>query len=284
MDYYERTQKAIDFIEENLHKNISLMQIAEEACCSLAHLYRIFPAMVGNTVMEYVRNRRLSLAAHDLIKTEKKIIEIAFDCHFESHESFTRAFRRRYGINPSRYRRQNKEVSFYEKVDVYALKSKQLEGDFVMEPRIVVKNQFKIVGMEIVTTISDNVENYVIPKFWQDIFVPRMKEIKGIVGNYAIAYEEFRPNVAEDGIYHLAAMEVSEFEDIPEGMITKIIPASKYAVFTTHNESEDCLEENHKTCNYIFGTWIPNTEYEIDDYSVEFYYAEKTEHYIPIKQ
>ncbi len=100
--------RAIEYIEQNLREAITMAQIAEAACYSLYHFCRMFNSITHYTPYEYLMRRRLSEAARDLVDTDKKIIEIAFDYEFNSPETFTRAFKRMFGVQPRQWRKQGR--------------------------------------------------------------------------------------------------------------------------------------------------------------------------------
>lgn len=109
MDYFERIRCAIDFTEANLGEEITLADLAGRAYFSVYHFHRVFQGVAGETVMEYVRKRRLTEAARDLIRTRRKIIDIALGYGFGSPETFTRTFRKAYGLTPGVYREKRQE-------------------------------------------------------------------------------------------------------------------------------------------------------------------------------
>jgi len=117
LNYYERIQKSIDYIESNIENLIDLNEAAREAFMSLSDFYRMFFALVGHSVKEYIRLRRISLAASDLINSKDNIIDIAVKYGFYSRDSFTRAFKRVTGLLPSEYRRQHSRF-IYEGVNI----------------------------------------------------------------------------------------------------------------------------------------------------------------------
>lgn len=88
-------------MEAHLTSEIRIPEIADQAIMSVANFYRYFSALTGFTFKEYLRKRRLSFALYQLQSTNKKILDIALDICFESHESFTRAFKEEFGLNPS---------------------------------------------------------------------------------------------------------------------------------------------------------------------------------------
>jgi AraC family transcriptional regulator len=116
MNYYERIQRSIDFIESNLENDIKIEDAARQAFMASSSYYRMFFALTGRGVKEYIRNRRISKAARE-IKTGGSILDIALKYGFASHESFTRAFRRAVGVTPSAFKRSDKQYSF-ERVSV----------------------------------------------------------------------------------------------------------------------------------------------------------------------
>lgn len=117
MKYEWVIQKTIEWIESHLHEQISANDIDEVSGFSKYHFHRVFQTSVGMSVSEYIRMRRLANAASILLNTDERIIDIAFYYQFESQESFTRAFKKLYGLPPGQYRkvmgtmRKNKEES-----------------------------------------------------------------------------------------------------------------------------------------------------------------------------
>ena len=95
----------IRFIEENLQKNLTVQQMADEAGYSLYHFCRIFSKGTYHTPYDYLLRRRLTKAAKEVISTDRKILEIALAYQFESHEGFTRAFQRMYKLSPMQARK-----------------------------------------------------------------------------------------------------------------------------------------------------------------------------------
>ncbi len=105
MNYYERIQRAIDFIESRLETEIALEEVARAAFMSQANLYRLFFALTGCTVKEYIRKRQLSLAALALAGERSTVLEIAVQYGFDSHESFGRAFAKTIGVTPGAFKK-----------------------------------------------------------------------------------------------------------------------------------------------------------------------------------
>lgn len=119
VDYSSEVQKAIDSIEDNLYDDIKLRDIAKKSHLSEFYFHRLFHKVTGETVMGYVRKRRLTKAAYDLKNTELTVLDIAVKYQFSCGESFTRAFKKMYGITPYEYRKTNKNIKLYKKLNVF---------------------------------------------------------------------------------------------------------------------------------------------------------------------
>jgi len=115
MENSDLITKALQYIRsENRNSGITIETVAEHAGFSTDYFNRIFFAHTGFNVMEYVRFSRMKKAAHLLRTTNRDILDIALECGYEAHESFTRAFRKQYGSSPSEYRKQTEKTeAFY---------------------------------------------------------------------------------------------------------------------------------------------------------------------------
>lgn len=111
MNYDACIKKSVEYIENNLDKEIELEDLADKAFLSKYHFHRVFHAVVGEPVAEYIRKKRLMKAATDLLCTEDKIIEISYRYQFGSQEVFTKAFKKLYGIPPREFRRNSNNVT-----------------------------------------------------------------------------------------------------------------------------------------------------------------------------
>jgi len=105
MNYEACIKKSIEYIENNLNKKIQLKELADKAFLSKYHFHRVFHSVVGEPVAEYIRKKRLEEAANELLTTENKIIDISLKYQFSNQESFTKAFKKFYGIPPKEFRK-----------------------------------------------------------------------------------------------------------------------------------------------------------------------------------
>ncbi len=168
MDYYERIQHSIEFIEENLQNNISIKDISSKSCFSAFHFQRLFQAITGFSVQEYIRNRRLSEAARLLKETKQNILHIAIAFQYGSQEAFTRAFLQFFGVTPGRFRKEEMVLKQQNKMDFLAYQSK-LDSELNMnKPVITQLGNFYIIGYEYQTNLQNEEYFTDIPLFYMD--------------------------------------------------------------------------------------------------------------------
>lgn len=251
----EQIQRVVDYIEENLSQSITLQNIADEADFSMFYFHRMFRHTVGETITEYIRKRRLTLASWELLSNEKSILEIAFEFNYESQEAFTRAFKRMYGTTPGKYRKNGNSVILLNRTKLSIDNLKHLNGGLSMEPKFKNLESFKVVGMRY---FGEN-KNNEIPELW-DEFIRRSNEVKNRRNNFtSYGICQALPEMTEsDSFYYIAGVEVDEMKDIPTGMISIVVPAARYVVFT-HRGPTSSLD---KTYEYIYGTWFPKSKYK----------------------
>src|SRR5471030_64776 len=162
MHYKKNITDAIDYINRELGNNISIEDISNISGFSTSHFYKLFTSLTGFTVKEYIRNKRLAEAAKKLVKTDKRIIDVAMDANFQSHEVFTRAFTSLYGISPLKYRRNRNEILLYEKFNDYIKCIEKKFGykndDINITVQVIEKKEIYLVGMDIKTSVIENIE------------------------------------------------------------------------------------------------------------------------------
>lgn len=162
MVWSQRMNLAIQYIERNLDGVLSTESVAKEACCSKYHFHRVFFANFKVTCAEYIRRRKLTMAAVDLLNTNKSIFDIALKYGYESPNAFTRAFRSIHGINPSKARTGTTTLSSYNRV-FFPIEN---TGGENMHYKIVEIPEFNIIGK----SKSFEFEKFVKdgPKFWKE--------------------------------------------------------------------------------------------------------------------
>ncbi|MCG8569326.1 MAG: helix-turn-helix transcriptional regulator [Spirochaetes bacterium] len=143
MEYFKNIQMAIEFVEKKLDQKISLAEVAMVACYSEYHFHRLFHLLVGETIGNYIRKRRLTEAMLDLKSQKWKIIDIAFKYQFESQEAFSRTFKKYFRITPQQCRDTNCHVQLFPKKKLSFNKQLAMERKNMMKPRNVEKASVK---------------------------------------------------------------------------------------------------------------------------------------------
>jgi AraC family transcriptional regulator len=281
MNYCESVQKSIDFFEQHLKEDIDINTIVRQSCFSTTHFYRVFHALVGESLKDYIRKRRLSNAAIDLCTSDKRIIDIVYEYGFNSQEVFTRAFSKLFGITPGRYRVLKIKTVLYEKVNTYQKMMLNLSQENSISPRIILDKEFRVIGLtKRVKPGSESIRN-----LWGEFNSRKIQIVNAVTPNNLLGLCEYMPDATDESEFgYIACVEVDDCGNIPEGMVAKVIPHSKYAVFT-HNGP---VEELKDTYSYIYGAWLPYSGYELAELdTIELYNSDNNygvlDIYIPIK-
>lgn len=256
-EYIKIIQASIDYIEGNIKSKISLDALSKEANFSKFHFDRLFTALIGESPIEYARKRKLSLAACELVETDKKSTDIGFEFGFASPETFTRAFKKAFGVTPGDYRKSQHQISLYDKVDVVKNAISKLSDDKFSEPKIIRKEKFNVIGMECLIDMEEAMKERHIQQLW-DVFIKEKAKIE------SCAVKDAMMGICMDSSYpnkfsYTVCMEVQNVKDIPLGMSLKTIPSLDYAVFT-HKGPLDKLSD---TYDLIYRMWLPLSGYAL---------------------
>ncbi|MCG8577343.1 MAG: AraC family transcriptional regulator [Flavobacteriales bacterium] len=127
-EYIKRIGEVIQFIHQNLHLELNLAIVAEKACYSPYHFHRIFSAITGESLNSYINRKRIEKSAALLMHhSQKTISDIVFECGFNSNSSYTKAFKKFYGMSPTEFRSQSSE---YSKIGKTVSKDGQIQLSF----------------------------------------------------------------------------------------------------------------------------------------------------------
>jgi AraC family transcriptional regulator len=227
MNYIEIVNDAINYIESNLHRKLSLEELASRHYISPTHFYRIFRAVTNQTVKSYILGRKLSAAAIVLRRTDRKVVDIAFQYGFNSHEQFTRDFQRMFHVTPSRYRKENIYVSITERVDIIERNFRNKNKDIIVDFYCREFNEIKLLGKEfhhnpVCSCEMDELIGRVF-HFFEDYI------IQGTANRlFTINGSDSSDHSRKFCFYGIAA---EEYLGDRSGLAERIIPQSKYAVF-----------------------------------------------------
>ncbi|MFD1176396.1 effector binding domain-containing protein [Paenibacillus puldeungensis] len=253
MEWIERLNRAINYIEEHICEEINLDEAAKIACCSVYHFQRMFAYMANIPLSEYVRRRRMSLAAVDL-QSGDKVIEVALKYGYDSPTAFNRAFQSVHGIVPSLARQGGIILKAFPSICFQLT----VKGDVEMNYRIEKRNSFKIIGVKEHYEINIK-ENFAdVPLFWQKTaqsgMIPKIcsfmdSEPKGILGVSTCMN-------GKDFDYYIAA---ASNRETPADLVEYTVPECTWAIFECVGAMPIALQNLQKR---IVSEWLPTSGYE----------------------
>lgn len=252
MEWIERLNDAISYIEEHLTEEIDYEQLGRIACCSSYHFQRMFTYMAGVPLSEYIRRRKMSLAAVDLQSNHMKIIDAAEKYGYQSPTAFNRAFQSVHGIAPSAVKSGGVAVKSFPPVS-FKITVKGVEE---MNYRIETKDAFRIVGVS-VPLHKDIEQNFaVIPPKWQEISVNgTLQRLIGMMDTPPMGVLGVSTcNDTEPWRYYIAVSTSQEKNDLEE----YTVPAATWAVFPGEGTNQSIQELERR----IVTEWLPTSGYE----------------------
>ena len=252
MEWIERLNEAIAYIEEHLTEEIDYERLGKIACCSSYHFQRMFTYMAGVPLSEYIRRRKMSLAAVDLQSTGIKIIDVAGKYGYNSPTAFNRAFQSVHGIAPSAVKNEGVSVKSFPPVSFKII----VKGVEEMNYRIETKDAFRIVGVS-VPLEKDIEKNFaVIPRKWQETAMNgTLQKLTGLMDTQPMGVLGVSTcNDTEPWRYYIAVASSQTDQDLEE----YTVPAATWAIFpgTGTNQSIQELERR------IVTEWLPTSGYE----------------------
>jgi len=259
VDIRARFLRSVDHVEAHLREPLALADAARVADLSPHYYSRLFRVLTGETFGAYVRRRRLTLAAEGLIAKDPppRLIDLAFDCQYDSQEAFTRAFKSMFGVTPGAFRAQPRTAPFFFRGRIGPDMLAHLKEVLDMQPEIREIDAFTVVG---VRQRFDHESKHGIPELWKR-FLPLLDEIP-----------HRRPDVTfgvcsnaspSDGSFdYMAGVAVDRVDRLPPGVVAETVPRQTYAVFTHHVRSTNLHEELQPTMRWIWGTWLREAPYE----------------------
>ena len=162
MDLLEIFKSSILYIEDHLTESISVKDVARQASVSNFYFQRMFSAFTGMNVGDYIRQRRLSLAAQELLIDDVKIIDLAYKYGYETPESFARAFRKFHGVLPKEVKKHPNLLKLCPRLEIIV----SVKGGKTMDYKITQRDAFKITLL--IKKFKDDTSTKDIPKFWDE--------------------------------------------------------------------------------------------------------------------
>ncbi len=252
MEWIDRLNSAIRYMEEHLINEIDYEQLGRIACCSSWHFQRMFSYMAGISLSEYIRRRKMSLAAVDLQSSDARIIDIAEKYGYRSPTAFNRAFQSIHGTAPSSVRQEGISVRSFPPI-TFKITVKGVEE---MNYRIETKEAFRIVGVSVPLEKEIEKNFAVIPSKWQEISLNGTlqtlaqmmnQEPMGVLGVSTC-------NEEEPWRYYIAvstSLEAGDYEEYT-------VPAATWAIFPGEGTNQSIQELERR----IVTEWLPTSGYE----------------------
>lgn len=256
MDWLNAMNNAVEYMEANITEKLDIEKVAKIALSSTFHFQRMYHMITGVTIAEYIRRRRLTLAAQDIISGEK-IINVAYKYGYETPEAFTKAFRKMHGMSPSAAREPGANLRAYPKLSFHI----SIKGDKDMNYKIFDKESFTVVGKQRRITMADEKNFSQVPKFWDDCikdgsyeWISSKADKLGVLG-VSKDFDKYK-----DEFNYMIAVEEIE-DNIPKGYVSATIPAATWAAFESVGPVTEAL---HDLVRRIYTEWLPSTGYQHD--------------------
>lgn len=266
MNIYKGLNEIIEYVENNLEKNINYNDIAKIICTNEYTMKRIFSLLSDISITEYIRNRRLSNAGYDLYKENDKIINIALKYQYENATSFSRAFEKFHGIKPSMVKKTPEKLRVYIRLKF----NENINENSSVEYSIIELDEMVLYGRKINTT------HYTIkkqaPMFWEEMDDKYCKKYGH--PDYGIVVYESRIDSINYEYWVAYSKNINEFEKI-------VIPKSKWLVFKINSQK---AEEIQAKSTEFYEKFLPSSKFNLKPIpELEYYHDDITEFLIPIE-
>ncbi len=288
-------QQAICYMEEHICEPINYVEVAGQVHMSGYHFHRTFSFITGMTANEYIRKRRLTLAAIELQTTDSSVTDVAYKYGYESPESFSKAFSRFHGSTPKQAKRKGAKLHLFNPLAIKIT----VEGGSIMDYRIEHKEGQKFIAM--VRAFSNEIINddndHSIPDFWGECYAKNLiepmkllraegkRDLYGLCSPATASETHFNYGI---GVAVDRDTDMEKLEELAENgySVWETEPAD-YAVFKCFGDDGDCLS---RTWDQFFKEFVPQTGYvqtDDTDYEVYFERGEKglfCELWVPVKK
>ncbi|KAF1297201.1 AraC family transcriptional regulator [Enterococcus sp. JM4C] len=259
MNWTTDLNRSIDYIEATLLEKINYKKLGEIARCSAFQYQRLFLYMSGMTVSEYVRKRKLSLAAVDLQNGENSVTDVALKYGYSSPTAFNRAFKLIHGVAPSALKSGTVPVKTFAPIRFHL----NISGAKELTYQIEEKPAFQVVGIsqKITTDVQTNFQE--IPKMWDQarrdgtilqLVALMTGEPKGMLG---ISFSQAN----DEGLYAIAVSNDQTSSQQAHNFETKLIPAATWAIFPSQGTGRSIQELQTQ----IYSEWLPTSGYKYVD-------------------
>lgn len=260
MDSLQQMNLALDYIEEHLADEIDFREVARLAVCSEYHFSRMFSFLTGVTLSEYIRRRRLTLAAFELQNGATRVIDVALKYGYSSPDSFARAFQGLHGISPSAAKDDGHRLKSYSRMTFQLA----IRGGIEMNYRIEQRAPFRIVGIMRRVPIVFTGVNQAIAAMWSELGEERIVQLKALSDLQPSGLLQASVNFSEGRMQEQGELDhyigVATSQQCPPGLSELQVSASTWAVFTAVGPFPETLQN---TWGRIYSEWFPSSGYQL---------------------
>lgn len=283
MHAWEQIQKTIDFIEEHLDGEISIEELSKTAALSPFYYQRLFRRLVKKPVAEYIRLRRMAKATELLKQKNRRILDVAVELGFSSHEHFTRTFKDTFGMTPEAYRKNPMPLNRMTKPELllhYTLVDEDvplITNGIVLE---VSKRQLTqpvcFIGLEkkmpaqFVEGLGTESGVDPLNTLWDDFHSKKAAELTPRAASEEIGIAH---PCSDTGYFVYFAGTRTDTMIVSTGYASWELPPGKYVVCTFEAENFDALvmDALYKAQQYLYGTWLSIHKLQTDTFCAERY-------------
>ena len=258
MDWIEKMNMAIDYIEAHITDRLNTADIARVAGCSTYHFQRMFACMTGISLSEYIRRRRMSLAATDVKSGDMKIIDVALKYGYQSPTAFNRAFQSVHGVAPSLIKLDGVVVKSYPPLSFQMV----VKGIRSLDFRVEKKEAFRVVGISVFLDGDMEHMSEPVEQLWRIAEANgTTQKLKGLMaGEPAGLLEVMIPDDNIEEWRYLVSVATNELVD--ESLEEYVVDAYTWAIFRDEGRT---IEEVQDLGNRVISEWLPTSGYEYDN-------------------
>ncbi len=259
MNTLAQMNEALHYIERHLTGEIDFAEMSRIACCSEYHFRRMFSFLAGMPIGEYIRRRRLTLAASLLKDSDERVIDLALRLGYESPDAFAKAFQTMHGVTPSQAKRSGTVIKAFPPMTFQLT----VRGGNEMDYRIVEKDAFYIVGLKKrITSVFSGV-NPQMDSLWQALTPEGIAELKGMCDTEPFGMLSVSANFSErivEGSELDQYIGVATTKPAPDRWAVLPVEPATWAVFSAVGAFPQALQN---VWGRIYAEWFPSSSYEL---------------------
>ena len=258
MEWLDHFRSSIDYLEANLDKEIQVAEAARTARMSKYHYQRMFHMISGVTLADYVRKRRLTMAAQEMAGSGAKVLDTALKYGYQTPEAFAKAFQRLHGMPPSEARKPGVNLKAFPRLTFQI----QIRGVEEMHYHMMEREAFSVWGVMKKVSTRDGENFRVIPEFWGEVMADgtcdALLKMAGPLGLLGVSMDYSEEAEAMNYLIGVEASGQEPKEETPRQLVKREIPAARWAVFECVGQPQTVMKE---TFTRIFTEWFPATGY-----------------------